>query len=306
MTETASTHLREVLDGWGLVPDRVRRISTGGNLHWRVQQGTEVLVLRRYREGQTAASIRYELDVLAHLHERGWPVAAPLDAVRWHQGRAFALFPYLPGRARRRDTRLHQRERGQILAQLHRDLDGLTRGGLGQRDGWERVDEVVLSEPRWTRRLAADERGASWPPALVRAVAAHWQATRDWLVAPAVQRFPAMVVHGDLAAHNLRFEHGKLSGLLDLDATHLDLRAADVACARRGGFDGRGDDVVRGYLETESLSDAELANLDVLWRATVLRYAAALLDDSAVTTRVAAEALRWCVRQLDKTTPFDP
>jgi Ser/Thr protein kinase RdoA (MazF antagonist) len=304
MIAAASVHLREVLGQWDLTPDRVRRISARSNTHWRIQRGTDAFVLRRYRPGQTAASIRYELEVLGHLHARGWPVAMPIDGVRWHRGRAFVLFPSLPGRARARGTRetdQHRRERGRILARLHRDLDSLTRHG--QRDGWQRADEVVLAEEQWAARLAAAARSPTWPPALVRAVAAHWRATHERLVAWDARGFPVTVVHGDLISQNLRFQHGWLCGLLDLDMTHLDLRAADVACARRSGADGTGDEVVGGYLEVGVLAAAELARLADLWRATVLRYAAQLLDGTATGGPPAAE-LGWCVRQLDKTRPF--
>jgi Ser/Thr protein kinase RdoA (MazF antagonist) len=97
----------------------------------------------------------------------------------------------------------------------------------------------------------------------------------------------------------LLFQRGRLSGVLDFDSAHLDLRAADVACARRS----RDDEVVRGYLEAIPLSDAELACLDDLWRASVLRYALQLLDGEAITGAPVSE-LEWCVRQLEKARPF--
>jgi len=49
-----------------------------------------------------------------------------------------------------------------------------------------------------------------------------------------------------------------LAGILDFDSVHLDLRATDVACARRSSTDG----VVHGYLRKASLTDVELATLD--------------------------------------------
>jgi Ser/Thr protein kinase RdoA (MazF antagonist) len=108
------------------------------------------------------------------------------------------------------------------------------------------------------------------------------------------------VIHGDFIAQNLLFHTEDLSGVLDFDSVHLDLRATDVACARRS----RHDDVVRGYLEIARLTDAELGCLDNLWRATVLRYALQIIN-----ANVAAEAdeagLQWCVKQLEKTIPFD-
>src|SRR5262249_27381721 len=90
-----------------------------------------------------------------------------------------------------------------------------------------------------------------------------------------------------------------LSGILDFDSVHLDLRAADVACARRSG----NDDVVRGFLELVPLTAAELGCLDDLWRAAVLRYALHIHNDVVAVENRAAE-LGWCVRQLEKTVPF--
>lgn len=88
--------------------------------------------------------------------------------------------------------------------------------------------------------------------------------------------------------------------MLDFDSVHLDLRAADVACARRG----KGDEVVRGYLETASLDDVELRCLDDLWRASVLRYALQLIDRNESSTFEISE-LEWCLRQIEETRPFD-
>jgi Ser/Thr protein kinase RdoA (MazF antagonist) len=110
---------------------------------------------------------------------------------------------------------------------------------------------------------------------------------------------PVTVVHGDLIAQNLLFRDGTLSGVLDFDSAHLDLRAVDVACARRS----RDDEVARGYLEVIPLSNEELGCLDDLWRSNVLRYALQLLD-CETTTDVAITELEWCVAQLEKTRPF--
>jgi len=107
------------------------------------------------------------------------------------------------------------------------------------------------------------------------------------------------VIHGDFIAQNLLFQMETLSGVLDFDSVRLDLRAADVACARRG----RQDDVVRGYLEVAPLTDAELGCLDDLWRANVLRYALQILSGNAAAETDESE-LQWCVKQLEKTIPF--
>jgi Ser/Thr protein kinase RdoA (MazF antagonist) len=73
--------VQKVLGMWNIAPDHVSLIKAKGNTHWRVQRGREAFVLRMYRRGQTGSSIRYELDILRRLHDRGWPVAADVDGV---------------------------------------------------------------------------------------------------------------------------------------------------------------------------------------------------------------------------------
>jgi Ser/Thr protein kinase RdoA (MazF antagonist) len=130
-------------------------------------------------------------------------------------------------------------------------------------------------------------------------IALHLERVRDRLLAAGASSFPVAVIHGDFIAQNLLFQAEALSGVLDFDSVHLDLRAADVACARRS----RQDDVVRGYLEIAPLTDAELGCLDDLWRATVLRYALRILSGNAAAENDESE-LQWCVKQLEKTIPF--
>jgi len=179
---------------------------------------------------------------------------------------------------------------------LHCELGALTC--LGQRSGWRRVDEVVLEGER--RCPQGLERTLNISRLdLFRSVVRHLEGVRDRLCAADASHLPVTVVHGDLIAQNLLFRDGMLSGVIDFDSAHLDLRAADVACARRS----RDDDVVRGYQEVIPLSDEELGCLDDLWRASVLRYALRLLD-YATTTDMAVSELESCVAQLEKTRPF--
>jgi Ser/Thr protein kinase RdoA (MazF antagonist) len=276
-----------VLRSWNIAPDDVAPISTNGNAHWRVRRGRDDFVLRMYRRGQSESSIRYELDILNRLRSKGWPVAAAVDETVLHSGFVFALFPLLPGCPHQGETAEHRRSRGRILGELHRELSAVTH--VGQRTGWQRADEVVQGIE--ARRLCGSD--------MHRTIAFHLERVRDRLVAAGASSFPVAVIHGDFIAQNLLFQMEALSGVLDFDSVHLDLRAADVACARRS----RQDDVVRGYLEIAPLTGAELGCLDDLWRATVLRYALQILGG-----RVAADTdeseLHWCVKQLEKTIPF--
>src|SRR5205823_5139379 len=133
-----------------------------------------------------------------------------------------------------------------------------------------------------------------------RTIALHLERVRDRLDAAGASSFPATVIHGDFIAQNLLFHTEELSGVLDFDSVHLDLRATDVACARRS----RQDDVVRGYLEIAPLTDEELGCLDDLWRASVLRHALHIIGGN-VAAETGESELEWCVKQLEKTIPFD-
>ena len=277
-----------VLSSWDIVPDDVSPISGNGNCHWRVRRGRYGFVLRMYRHGQSDLSIRYELDILNRLRSRGWSVAAAVGGTVLHSGFVFALFPLLPGSPHQGETADQRRGRGRILAELHRELSGMT--DMGQRSGWKRADEVAHS-------IEADRL---CPSVTARTIALHLQRVRDRLDTTGASSFPVSVIHGDFIAQNLLFQGDELSGVLDFDSVHLDLRAADVACARRSTQ----DEVVRGYLEIAPLTDAELGCLDDLWRATVLRYALQVLRGDVAADRRESE-LQWCVKQVEKTIPFD-
>ena len=123
---------------------------------------------------------------------------------------------------------------------------------------------------------------------------------RGRLDAAGASSFPVSIVHGDFIAQNLLFQDDEVSGVLDFDSVHVDLRAADVACARRSTQ----DEVVRGYLEIVSLTDAELGCPDDLWRASVLQYALRVLRGEIAADR-GESALQWCVKQVEKTIQFD-
>ncbi|MCU1260545.1 MAG: hypothetical protein JWO80_3430 [Bryobacterales bacterium] len=219
-----------ILSSWDIVPDEVSPIGGNGNCHWRVRRGRDGFVLRMYRRGQSDSSIQYELDILNRLRSRGWAVAAAVGDTVLHSGFVFALFPLLLGSPHEKETAEQRRGRGRILAELHRELSAMT--DMGQRFGWKRVDEVAHSV----------EADCLRPSDTARTIALHLERVRDRLDTAGASSFPVTVIHGDFIAQNLLFQGDKLSGVLDFDSVHLDLRAADVACARRGTQ----DEVVRG------------------------------------------------------------
>jgi Ser/Thr protein kinase RdoA (MazF antagonist) len=176
--------------------------------------------------------------------------------------------------------------RGRILAGLHSELK--TALEAGQRTGWERADELA----------GTAEADILHTSDTARKIACHLDRVRSRLDTVHASSFPVTVIHGDFIAQNLLFQGERLSGVIDFDSVHLDLRAADVACARRS----RHNDVVRGYLDISPLTDSELGCLDDLWRASVLRYALEILRNKVA---IHDSELQWCARQLEKTIPFD-
>ncbi len=92
----------------------------------------------------------YEHDILRHLRDARWPVAAPIGAVVERSDITFALFPLLPGEPCGRESELQSRRRGRILAKLHLELDPCS--GRGQRtDGnvsmkWCRLVKVLAGK----------------------------------------------------------------------------------------------------------------------------------------------------------------
>jgi Ser/Thr protein kinase RdoA (MazF antagonist) len=284
-----------LLTGWCMVPERSPKRSflppladflfaQHRNLHWRVQSGNEAFVLRMYKRPRTVASIQYELDILAHLRDRQWPVAAAVDGVVERLGRSFVLFPLLPGAPCQEENQQQSRRRGRILAKLQIELAGLVN--CGQRDVWQRTDEVVQHERSCLGNCTLNVTH----PELVQTIARRLDSVHDRLCATGASRFPVCINHGDFITQNLLFDREVLSGVLDFDSAHFDLRAADVACARRS----RNDDVVRGYLDVIPLSDEELGCLDDLWRASVLRYGLQLFE-SETTSGKAVSELEWCL-----------
>src|SRR5258708_35685376 len=135
-----SQAISDILKIWNIASDEITPINTKGNWHWKVRRGQESFIIRRYRRGQSDASIRYELAILDRLRGHGWPVAAALEHVVCHSGLTFALFPLLHGRPHEREAAERARQRVRLLGEFHQELNGIR--DVGQPPGWPTVAQI--------------------------------------------------------------------------------------------------------------------------------------------------------------------
>jgi Ser/Thr protein kinase RdoA (MazF antagonist) len=279
---------RAVLRRMGIQASRVYRIAHRSNTHWIVETAEGRSVLRRYAPNRSPGDAAYELRLLEHLNGREWPVpVAVVPPVEW-AGSVWCLFRYVSGRApalrSAAGIRAEQRRRGRLLARLHADMADFAVAG--QRPGWCRADEGLVDRtgrPPVDQVLRAYERTN---PEAGRVLRTHADRTRD-AFGELLPRVPApVVIHGDLTPWNIRYERGTLSGVIDFDAAHLDLRVADFALSWRGRY----DEVLRGYEEESPLEPVERALLVPVYSAWIIASAVAAID--------AGESTEWAVKHL--------
>jgi homoserine kinase type II len=286
--------LAEVLGNWDVVPNRVRLIKGGdGNAHWSVSAGRQRYVLRRYGSHRNLAQVRWEHQLLAAVAALGWPVACAIGAPVTIDDRIYCLFPFMGGSPMRGLDDQQRRRCGRMLAEFHLDVASLE---IDARPGEPKVFEFTPSavlEHRDAFRSALGDTDGELFAERALSVADDFERLH-------VREFPRSITHGDLSPWNVRFRDSQLSALFDLDHSDVDVRAADVACGRRGYH----DDFVEGYLSVFQLSGEELAGLGPLWSAQMLSYADNLIADGITTQEWNLPELQWCRTQLTKTLPF--
>ena len=297
---------RSVLSGMGLRASRIQLVAHRRNTHWMVDTPGRRVVLRRYALDRSLGDVAYELQLLAHLDRRGWPVPTAVAPVVEVEGAIWCVFRYLAGRAPAprsvAGARAEQRRRGQLLAQLHADLADLV--DLGQRDGWRRADEGLFDR---TGKLPVDELLVQYEracPEAGRVLRSYADRMRERLGELLPYATAPVVVHGDFTPWNIRYARGTLSAVLDFDFAHRDLRVADFALAWRGQY----DDVVRGYKEVSPLEPIEQELLVPIYWAWIIASAVAGIDGGAASTDWAVKLLLRTehVRAEGQTAPRHP
>jgi Ser/Thr protein kinase RdoA (MazF antagonist) len=274
----------EVLETFG-----VRVVAPLGgriNQHWLVEERGERLVLKCWTNPDD--DVAYELRLLARLAGLGCPVAPAVAELAELGGQHWCLFPFLPGEPpSTRDPLAEQRARGRLLAEFHADLSRID--DPGQRRGWRRCEEI-LADPTLDRVLAehAAERAEE-----VRLLRWHLERARERIAGLRAWDRPGMAIHGDFAPQNLRFQNGRLSGILDFELAHRDHRIADFALSWRGKHDA----IVEGYTEISPLDPEEWALLTPMWWAW-------LIDGACKDLAAGIWGDDWVIRHLLRRSPL--
>jgi Ser/Thr protein kinase RdoA (MazF antagonist) len=215
--------------------------------------------------------------VLGHLAGAGWVVPHPVSEPVCHDGLWYCLTRYVPGKPAARESPAQGRRRGRDLARLHLALRDLGER-IGQRPGWRPKHSAVtaLAGIDWQACVegltALSPRLGSW----ARAAAGQ---TRAALTAVGASELPVIVIHGDFAAWNVHYQHGRLAGVIDFGLAHLDSRPYELAVARTYRAP-QAMDAYRGELARSGwpLSALEEAAVGPLYRAFRLDMAAWELD----------------------------
>lgn len=263
-------------------------VPLGGRLnrHWLVDARGAQLVLRRW--AQPPDEVAYELRLLESLASLGWAVAPAVAGPFELEGHVWTLAPFLPGEpATGHGTASEQRARGRLLAALHADLAQLQ--GFGQRGAWRRC-EAILADMTLDQTLSEHEREQPEETHILRW---HLHRARERVAELALHDRPGIVVHGDFTPWNLRFEGGRLAGILDFELAHWDHRVGDFALAWRGKY----DEVVYGYDEVAPLDPEEWALITPLWWAGLVEQACHLL-------RAGIRDDGWIIRKLLARSPL--
>ena len=264
------------LDGGAVTPIRDGEV----NEHWLVETDTAAWVLRRYTRRRPLAAITYEHRVLDHLGGAGWPVAParPLEdatSVAQVDGRCYALFPRLPGSPADDTWQGGWRSWGAMLARLHRATMPLLR--LGPRPSFTPLYQTGHPAAAASPPASPPNRAGTGARHLARGRAAAAAAERT-LVADELRRLgawslPKTVVHGDFFPGNLLVSGGQVTGVLDFDFAHPDVRAADLAVTSAYLSDPADlAELVRGYRTHILLQEPELAALPALRAARLVQH----------------------------------
>ncbi|HLI51764.1 MAG TPA: phosphotransferase [Thermomicrobiaceae bacterium] len=289
MTSSPASSPRAVLHEMGIEPTRVRLIKRGVNTHWLADTADGRIVLRRYASRVSRQSVDFELRVMEFLAGRGWPVPAAVAPMVEADGCLWCACRYLPGRVFVPGTTssvlAEQRRRGRMLARLHADLVELR--SEHQRAGRVRADQGLFDRSGQPPADVVLRKYEARFPETGHILRTHLERVRAQFTELLPDAAEPVVIHGDVVPWNIKYQAGKLSGLLDFELTHLDLRVADFALSWRGRY----DEVIRGYEEVSPLEPVERALIVPVYQSWQLACAVAVIEQGS-------DDIEWELRHL--------
>jgi Ser/Thr protein kinase RdoA (MazF antagonist) len=259
---------KEVLPGFGVAAVAECQFYSGGFNHtYRVKtRGGSTYYLRAYRfPWRTLADIQYELDVLEHLKDKGFPAAKPVAyedgqrfcAVSAPEGtRYLALFTEAPGQeiSYDRETEKMARRYGQAVAQMHNALDDFSSPHRRfHKDIAHFIDKPLRNiEPFLSRR--PDD----W--SYIRGFA---ETLRQRILALPAGALEQGFCHGDLQGYHANVAQDGTLTFYDFDSGGYGYRAYDLAvflwcCRLEEAVAVRWEPFLAGYQATRSVNALDL------------------------------------------------
>jgi len=297
---TSTPEIERVLAAWGRSGARVVALDSEAGDRWRVEDGEQAALLRRYADDRAADALAFQHDLLAFLAERAWPVPAPIataaggtaveaDGARW------SLTPLLPGTPPPDESIFLQR-RGALLALIHADLrewDGTPPPVATRRvddfDGAVQAHGLASFEALLARVQVVDAMRANILAVLRMRI-------EEQLAAYRYGELPTLPLWGGCSSQHVLFDGNDVTGLIDFDHVRADARAVDVAESILADTRSIGWRIIRwvaGYAAHAQppLSAQEADLVPVLMAALMLRRVAATLAEAHAGERLDADAL---------------
>jgi Ser/Thr protein kinase RdoA (MazF antagonist) len=260
--------IKEVMPGYEVGQISECQFYSGGFNHtYRIRTtGGSTYYLRAYRKSwRTLVDIRYELDVLNHLKNKGFPAAQPQ---RYRDGQYFcevpapegqrylALFSEAPGPEISYDHEPGQvaQSYGQAVARMHNAMDDFSSSHLRfQLD----MDHFITKPLKSIAPFLA-QRPDDWK--YIR----HFTASlHEKLLQLPARNLEQGFCHGDLQGYHANVSTDGTLTFYDFDCGGYGYRAYDLAvflwcCRLEEAVDTRWVPFLKGYRETRTISDLDV------------------------------------------------
>ncbi|MFC1452156.1 phosphotransferase enzyme family protein [Verrucomicrobiota bacterium] len=259
-------------------------LHLGLNDTYLIRTGDESYVLRVYRAGwRSPEDIHYELDLLAHLRDRGVPVATPVarrngDLMRLLPApegtRPAVLFTYASGK-RPAETAPYVHTLGRAIGRLHAAADGFT-----SRHARFPLDlGYFLDHPVRSLRPVLASRPGDWNDLV--AIVEEVRACAERIPLTALDWGPC---HGDIDWKHLHVADDQSITLFDFDNGGPGWRSFDLATFRvRTSEESVWNGFLEGYRTERPVSDQDLHAIPlfmVMLRIYMLGFAAVHRDNT--------------------------